>query len=167
MTDYVAVIAAIIAGVFSIISASMIRKLTNDAKKEERKHVTHSEKKALYVKTHELYENAIKSSRNYNSTHLSELFSKLTAEINLIASEEVIGQYLIVADLFEEWVKLFIKAFPAPKKIGDQAYITLQAPDPTLKFKPLEKYAYEKFYSSYQELIKLMRAELLTVEQNL
>jgi hypothetical protein len=57
-------------------------------------------------------------------------------------------------------MSLYFKALPAPQKIGDQTYITIQSPDPTLKYKQPKKEAYDKFYSSYEELIKLMRVEL-------
>ncbi|EHV5548609.1 TPA: hypothetical protein ACMD0U_003515 [Vibrio parahaemolyticus] len=164
MKEYVAVIAAVVAGVFTIVSAITMWKLTHRTSEIAREQATadakFNEKKALYVRTHELYESAIKCTKNYESNNLSEAFSKLTAEINLIASSDVAKQYFYVADLFQDWMPLYFKAFPAPQKIGDQTYITIQSPDPTLKYKQPEKEAYEKFYSSYEELIKLMRVEL-------
>lgn len=166
MKDYVAVIAAIIAGLFTIISSFIMwqlkRKTDERLQEKSLNEAIFNEKKTLYVRTHELYERAIKSTRNYQNSHLLDLFSKLTAEINLIASDDVIQQYFYVANLFQEWIPLYLKAYPAPKKMGDSSYIILQSPDPTLKFKQLEKEAYDKFYSGYQELIKLMRIELAT-----
>ncbi|MGF1723621.1 hypothetical protein [Photobacterium nomapromontoriensis] len=165
MKEYVAIIAAVVAGLFTIISAFIVWKLAHktseSAREQAKEDAKFNEKKALYVKTHELYESAIKCTKNYNNNHLSELFSKLTAEINLIASDDVAKQYFYVADLFQDWIPLYLKAFPAPIKIGEYSCnIIIQSPDPTLKYKQPEKEAYEKFYSSYEELIKLMRIEL-------
>ena len=164
MKEYIAVIAAVVAGTFTIISALIMWKLTHKTSERTREKAAQdakfNEKKALYVRTHELYESAIKCTRSYENNHLSELFSKLTAEINLIASEDVATQYFYVADLFQDWIPLYLKAFPAPKKMGDHSYIMIQSPDPTAKYKQPEKEAYDKFYSSYQDLIKLMRMEL-------
>lgn len=169
MKEYVAVIAALVAGFFTVISALIMWRLKHKTNEMMREHAAQdaklNEKKALYVRTHELYESAIKYTKSYENKHLSELFSKLTAEINIIASNEVITQYLYVADLFQKWIPLYFKAFPAPQKMGNHSYIMLQSPDPTLKYKQPEKEAYDKFYKSYQELIKLMRSELAVAQK--
>lgn len=166
MKEYITIIAAVVAGLFTIVSAVIMWKLSYKTSEKGREQasveIKFNEKKTLYVRTHELYESAIKCTRNYENQHLSELFSKLTAEINLIASDDVVKQYFYVADLFQDWIPLYLKAFPAPTKMGDHSYTIIQAPDPTLKYKQSEKQAYDKFYSGYQELIKLMRVELTT-----
>ncbi|WP_421848566.1 hypothetical protein [Marinomonas sp.] len=166
MKEYVAVIAAIVAGLFAFISALTMWRLTHKTSEISRQQAMadakFNEKKTLYVRVHELYESAIKCTKSYKNDNLTESFSKLTAEINLIASDEIVKQCFYVAELFQDWISLYFKAFPAPQKIGDQSYIMLQSPDPTLKYKKPEKEAYDKFYRSYEELVKLMRAELVS-----
>ncbi|ODY83942.1 hypothetical protein [Vibrio parahaemolyticus] len=164
MKEYVAVVSAVVAGLFTVFSAIIMWKLTHKTSENSRKQAEldskFKEKKALYVKTHELFESAIKCTKNYQNTHLSESFSQLTAEINLLASDDVIHQYNYVGEAFQDWIPLYVSAFPPPTKIGDQSYIMMQSPDPTVKYKQPEREAFHKFYSGYEELIKLMRTEL-------
>ncbi|EGQ7962780.1 hypothetical protein AB0522_004589 [Vibrio parahaemolyticus] len=164
MKEYVAVVSAVVAGLFTVFSAIIMWKLTHKTSENSRKQAEldskFKEKKALYVKTHELFESAIKCTKNYQNTHLSESFSQLTAEINLLASDDVILQYNYVGEAFQDWIPLYVSAFPPPTKIGDQSYIMMQSPDPTVKYKQPEREAFHKSYSGYEELIKLMRTEL-------
>lgn len=164
MKEYLPVIVSVLAGLFALFSAITTWRLKHSSDEKVRnalaKDSAYKELKNLYVTVHEMFEELIKETKSYESSDLSSRFSKLTAELHMIASDKVIESYLEIADNYTEWVDLFHKAYPAPKKIGDSSYIMLQSPDPTLKYKEPEKVAYDKFNDGYQELIKTMRAEV-------
>ncbi|MBU0626062.1 hypothetical protein KKH82_01185 [Patescibacteria group bacterium] len=113
---------------------------------------------ALYIKVHEMMEELIKTTKSYKKTDLNSKFSKLTAEVNMIASPSIAKKYNNVADLYNDWASLYNEAYPEPKN-GIQIYYSSNA-DPTEKYQKPEKEAYEKFYQEYENFIKEMRFEI-------
>ena len=97
---------------------------------------------------------AIKITENHDSNNLNTQFSKLTAEVQIMASEKVSEKYLNVANLFQNWANIYNKAYPNTNILYSKSI------DPTLKYKEDEKEIYSNFYEEYQELIKIIRAEL-------
>jgi hypothetical protein len=162
MKEYIPIIVSIIAGLFAIGSAIFTWKLKQSSEKslrtltEKDKH--HNELKTLYIKVHEMFEEAIKAIQEYKNNDLNSRFSTLTAEIQMIASEEVIEKYNQVATLCDDWATLYHKAYPAPKNGYNIIYSKIS--DPTLQYKEPAKNSYNKFYTEYEHLIKLMRSEL-------
>ncbi|RUR28080.1 hypothetical protein [Vreelandella nanhaiensis] len=160
MKEYVPIIVSVIAGMFALWSAVFTWRLKQASDKRMRElskeEAAHNELKALYVKIHETFEDLIKESRNYKKSDLNSRFSTLTAEVGLLASTEVVGRYHRVADLYQEWAPLYLKAYPAPKN----GVLLIQSPDPTLKYKEPEKEAYDRFYEEYSNLIKSLRGEI-------
>lgn len=113
---------------------------------------------ALYIKIHEMIEELIKATKNYEKTDLNSKFSKLTAEVRMIATQKIVNRYNNVADLYDEWSSLYFEAYPEPKN-GISILYSSNA-DPTKKYKEPEKEAFEIFYNEYEELIKEMRFEI-------
>ena len=56
-----------------------------------------------------MIEEAIKTTKNNSFHNLNTQFSKLTAEVQIIASEKVIEKYLNVANLFQDWANSLSK----------------------------------------------------------
>jgi hypothetical protein len=113
---------------------------------------------ALYIKVHEMMEELIKTTKYYEKTDLNSKFSKLTAEVRMIASPSITKKYNYVANLYDDWASLYIKAYPKPKN-GFQIIYSSNS-DPTKKYKKPEEEAYQKFYQEYESLIKEMRSEI-------
>ncbi len=113
---------------------------------------------ALYIKIHEMIEELIKTTKTYKKTDLSSKFSKLTAEVRIIATQSIADRYNIVADLYNDWASLYIKAYPEQKN-GIQILYSSNA-DPTKKYQKPEEEAFEKFYKEYEDLIQKMRSEI-------
>lgn len=113
---------------------------------------------SLYIKTHEMFEEAIKAINEYSENDLNSRFSKLTAEVQMVASNEVIEKYIIVTNLLSDWFSLYIKAYTEP--INGISFLYSSNADSTLEYKKSEKEAYEKFYKEYESLIKEMQSEI-------
>jgi len=115
-------------------------------------------REVLYIKTHEMMEELIKTTKTYEETDLNSKFSKLTAEVRIIATQSIVNKYNSVADLYDKWASLYIKAYPEPKNGISILYSSNS--DPTKQYKKLEKEAYEIFYKEYENLIENMRSEI-------
>ncbi len=113
---------------------------------------------ALYIRVHEMMEELIKATKSYEKTDLNSKFSKLTAEVRMIASPSITKKYNNVADLYNNWASLYIQAHPEPKN-GTQILYSSNL-DPTKKYQKLEKEANQIFYQEYENLIKEMRSEI-------
>ena len=113
---------------------------------------------SLYIKIHEMIEELIKATKNYEKTDLNSKFNKLTAEVRMIATQKIVNRYNHVADLYDEWASLYFEDQPQPKN-GISILYSSNA-DLTKKYKEPEKEAFEKFYNEYEELIKEMRFEI-------
>ncbi len=129
-------------------------KIDKEIRKFSKEEKAYDELKSLYIKIHEMIEEAIKTTKNNSFHNLNTQFSKLTAEVQIIASEKVIEKYLNVANLFQDWANIYRKAYPNTNILYSKSI------DPTLKYKENEKEIYSKFDKEYQELIKMMRTEL-------
>jgi len=113
---------------------------------------------ALYIKIHEMMEELIKTTKAYEKTDLNSKFSKLTAEVRMIASPSIAKKYNNVADLYDDWASLYIEAYPEPKN-GIQILYSSNS-DPTKKYQKPEKEAYQKFNQECENLIQEMRSEI-------
>ncbi|MCB4762135.1 MAG: hypothetical protein LGB78_09845 [Sulfurovum sp.] len=113
---------------------------------------------ALYIKVHEMLEELIKTTKSHKKTDLNSKFSKLTAEVRMVASPSITKKYNYVADLYNNWASLYIKAYPKPKN-GIQILYSSNS-DSTKKYQEPEKEAYEKFYQEYENLINEMQSEI-------
>jgi len=160
MKEYVPIIVSVIAGLFALWSAVFTWRLKQFSEKrmreQSKEETVHDELKSLYIKIHETFEDLIKETRNYGKSDLNSRFSTLTAEVGILAPAEVISRYQQVADLYEEWAPLYLKAYPAPKN----GFLLIQSPDPTLKYKEPEKEAYDRFYEEYKNLVNCLRSEI-------
>lgn len=113
---------------------------------------------SLYIKIHEMIEELIKTTKMYEETDLNSRFSQLTAEVRMMATQQIVQKYNSVADLYDDWASLYIKAYPKPKN-GIEILYSENA-DPTKKYKIREREAFEKFYEEYEHLIEAMRSEI-------
>ena len=158
MKEYLPIIVSVIAGLFSIGAIIFTWIFKQSSEKQLRKISEYEELKNLYIKTYEMFEELIKVTANHKENNLNSQFSKLTAEINLLASTEIIEKYNFVLNLYEKWADLFIKANPPSTNGYKIVYSKLI--DPTLKYKESEKNAYEILYKEYECLVELMRLEI-------
>ncbi|MGI2114405.1 hypothetical protein ACRN9G_12530 [Shewanella frigidimarina] len=160
MNDYVPIIVSVIAGLFALWSAVFTWRLKQSSDKNMRdlgkEEAAYNELKSLYIKIHETFEDLIKKTRTHGNSDLNSRFSSLTAEVRMLASPEAITKYFQVADLYQEWASLYLKAYPEPKN----GIMMIQSPDPTLKYKEPEKDAYDRFYKEYQNFIDHLRTEI-------
>lgn len=129
-------------------------KIDKEIRKFSKEEKAYDELKSLYIKIIEMMAEAIKITENHDSNNLNTQFSKLTAEVQIMASEKVSEKYLNVANLFQNWANIYNKAYPNTNILYSKSI------DPTLKYKENEKEIYSNFYEEYQELIKIIRAEL-------
>jgi len=162
--QYIPAIAAVIAGIFAIVSAYIAWKLKTSSD-NERDQVTrakekYEEEKSLYTNTFQLFGKAIRQVIEREQFTLAQEFSENNAKIHLLAPQAVIDQYSETASLLESWSVLYAKASPRKMKMGDQTITVLQAPDPTAQYKKPEKNEYEKLQSSLRQLVELMRSEI-------
>jgi hypothetical protein len=164
MRDYVVVIAAIIAGVSAIISAIIAWRLNSYTTEKLRglslKKEKYDEFKDLYTSTFSLFENTIRQILDFDEYTFAQDFSKMNANIHLLASENITKQYNLTILALESWSSLYVKASPKRMKIGDTKCIILQAPDPTQKFIEPAKKEYEHLQEEMEKLFDLMRADL-------
>ncbi len=164
MKEYIPAIAAVIAGVFAVISAFIAWKLKNSSdtarEKSDRIQRKHEEAKSLYTGTFQLFEEAIRQVLNRSEFTLAKQFSENNARIHLLAPATITEKYSEVAAFLESWSRLYAKASPQQMKIGDQVMTMVQAPDPTAQYKEPAKAEYEKLQVGLQQLVELMRNEL-------
>ncbi|RLA84139.1 MAG: hypothetical protein DRG78_02305 [Epsilonproteobacteria bacterium] len=140
-------------GLFGALIAQELRSSSSDNKLSQKEKL-----EALYIKIHEMIEELIKATKAYEKTDLNSKFSKLTAEVRMIATQSIVNKYNDVADLYNDWASLYIEAYPEPKG-GIQILYSSNA-DPTKKYQKPEKEAFENFYKEYEKLIKEMRSEI-------
>lgn len=158
MKEYLPIIVSIISGLFAIVVIIFKWIFKKSTDKQLRALSQFDELKNLYIKTYEMFEELIKVTKNHKESDLNSQFSKLTAEINMLAPIEIIEKYKLVADLYEEWANFYPKAYP-PSKNGYKI-IYSKSIDPTLKYKELEKNSYEIFYKEYKDLCELIRSQI-------
>jgi len=164
MNQYLPAIAAVIAGIFAIISACISWKLKDgtDKKinKENRIKEKYEEEKLLYSNTFQLFENTIGEVVERKGFTEAKAFSENNANIQLLAPRKVIDQYEEAASLLESWSILYEKANPKQMKVGEDTVTIIQSPDPTAQYKEPAKIEYEKLQKSLRQLVELMRSEL-------
>lgn len=164
MKEYIPAIAAIIAGIFAIVSAFIAWRLKNSSDERARELALDNQRrdeiKQLYTGTFTLFENAIRQILNKEKPTLAQAFSENNAKIHLLAPEHIAAQYSEVASLLESWSRLHFKATPHQMQVGEQTVTILQAPDPTAKYKEPANAEYQKLHNEMDKLIALMRAEL-------
>jgi hypothetical protein len=162
--EYIPVIAAVIAGIFAIVSAYIAWQLKSSSDKQRelltRAKEKYEEEKTLYTDTFQLFENAIREVLGREKFTLAEKFSENNARIHLLAPKSVEDQYSETASLLESWSALHAKASPQQTRMGDQTVTVLQAPDPTAQYKEPAKKEYEELQDALHKLVELMRNEL-------
>ena len=164
MKEYAPAVAAIIAGLFAIISPFITWKL-KDASDERARSISlrkerREELKRLFGDIFMMFEQAIGHARRNEQFVLSSEQSQINARVRLLAPEKVIGQYFKVAALLERWSQLHYRATPRQTKIGEYTLTMIEAPDPTAKYKQPAKEALEELGAQLDILIELMRLEL-------
>ncbi|WP_433704172.1 hypothetical protein [Paraburkholderia sacchari] len=164
MKDYVSVIAAVISGLSAIICAFIAWRLkeASDDKREAANSLKerHAETKLLYETTFLLFERAIREIVSREPFTLADEFCQNNARMHLLAPEHIIEKYSESASLLESWSTLHAKASPRQWKIENATVTIFQAPDPTIQYKEPAKIEHDKFQTTLQELITLMRTEL-------
>jgi len=164
MKDYVAVIAAVIAGVCAIVAGVISWQLKRATDERERAIAQSKERrdelKQLYTQVFAAYEQAIRHVLELDEFTLDKERSEINARVNLLASEAVIGQYHEVASLLTKWSALHFQASPKRVRVGEHTATILQSPDPTAQFKEPERAAHEKLQDALELLVKTMRSEL-------
>lgn len=164
MKDYVAVVAAVVAGIFAVASALIAWRAKNSSDDRTRKISLEKEHrdeiKGLYESTFALFEQAIHQVQRREEFSLAREFSQTNAKMHLLAPQEIANQYLKVACLLEDWSQLHAKASPRQLDVNGQTVTLIQSPDPTAEFKEPAKAAYESLIAELQNLTKAMRKEL-------
>lgn len=164
MKEYLPAIAAVIAGIFAILSALLtwrlktstddkVRQLTEE--KQKRDEITQ-----LFTDTFSLFEQAMSQVLNREEFTLQETFSENNAKIHLLAPQHIVTKYCKVSALLESWSRLHAQASPRQMKMGDQTVTILQAPDPTEKYKEPAREEYNKLQEELYVLVSMMRAEV-------
>ncbi len=164
MKDYVAAVAAVIAGIFAIASALIAWRLKNSSDDRTRKSSLEKERrdeiKGLYENTFSIFEQAILQVQRREQFSLAREFSQINAKMHLLAPQEIADQYLKVSCLLEDWARLHAKGSPRQLDLNGQMATLIQSPDPTAEFKEPAKAAYESLIAELQNLTKAMRKEL-------
>lgn len=167
MKEFVPAIAAIIAGVFAIVSPFITWKLKNASDERALQKSLGKERrdeiKRLYSDIYVSFEQAIRRVLNREKFTLAQETSEINAKVRLLAPEKIVRQYFVVASLLENWSKLQARAMPQQYRVGDVTVETIQAPDPTRKYKEPAKVAYDELQEALNNLIDFMRVELEAV----
>lgn len=164
MKALVPAVAAIIAGIFALVSPFITWKLKSAADERARLAMVAKERrddlKQLFTDIYVLFEQAINQVLHKQEFALAREFSEANAKIQLLASGAIAAQYSKVADLLEEWSRLHYKATPRQYTVGEHTIGVVQAPDPTKQYKEPAKEAYQKLQAELARLVELMRIEL-------
>lgn len=164
MKNYATVIAAVVAGIFALVSAYLAWKLKSTTEANERTLVESRERKQeikdLYASVIAALEQAIKKVQNTDDFSLDEELSEINAKLYLIGSEAAAQQYQDVAERIRKWSSLHSLATPRRMTIGGDTISILQAPDPTTKFKKSATDAYAELQCALESMIKQMRSEV-------
>ncbi len=168
MKDYITVIAAGAAGVFTLITAVLAWKLKSATEERDRKFAKSKERRAelkqLYTDISVVLELAIKAIRAHEKLTIEKEISEANARVRLLASDTVVDKYQKVANLLADWVGMFHLASPNRMKVGDQDVEILQAPDPKVKYRPVEKELFERLQGAIRDLTQEMRADLAKID---
>ncbi|WP_186222582.1 hypothetical protein [Burkholderia gladioli] len=164
MKDYVTVIAAVVAGIFALISAYLAWRLKSSADASERSLAESRERrqemKDLYASVIATLEQSIKTVQSAGEFSLDKELSEINGKLHLIGSEASIRQYHDVAERIRKWSSLHIQASPRRMSIGGDTILLIQSPDPTEKFKQPALDAYRELQGALECMIKQMRAEV-------
>ena len=164
MKEYVPAVAAIIAGLFAILSPFVTWRL-KDASDERARSISlrkerREELKQLFGDIFTMFEQAIGHARRSEQFVLSPEQSHINARVRLLAPEPIIAQYFKVAGLLERWSQLHYRAMPRQMQIGGHTVTTIEAPDPTTKYKEPAEEAHKELQAQLDTLIELLRLEL-------
>lgn len=164
MKEFAPAVAAIIAGLFAIISPFVTWRLKNASDKRVRSTSLRKERRdeltRLFSDIYTMFEQAIGHARRNEQFVLSPEQSQINARVRLLAPEKIIAQYFKVAALLERWSQFHYRATPRQTKIGEYTLTMIEAPDPTAKYKEPAKEAHEELQEQVDALIELMRLEL-------
>ena len=164
MNAYISIVAAVLAGIFTVISATIAWKLKNVTdervrnlaiEKEQR-----DEKKKLYESVYTLFEQAMREVRMSEEFTLAREFSETNAKIHLLAPEVIAEQYSKANHLLEEWSILYHKASPRQMDVGEKTITIIEAPDPTEQYQKPAMDSFDNLQEQLQKLIQLMRQDL-------
>jgi len=162
--DLVPALAAVIAGLFAIVSPFITWKLKNASDERARLVALDKERrddiKRLYADAFALFEQAMSQVMHAEEFTLAREFTEANAKIHLLAPPKIAAQYDDACLLLEEWSQLHAKAQPRQLKVGEKTVTFVQSPDPTAKYKEPAKAAYDQLQTEVQKLTALMRVEL-------
>lgn len=161
MPDYYSkIIPPIIAGIFAIISAYFAWKLKKQSEELSQKNKKHEEIKELYLSVFELFEKTTHEVRKIECNIPHSEFHKTHAKIHLLASDSVAKLYDEACSTLQDWISLHFKSTPPTQKFGDHYVTTIQAPDPTAKYKEPAQKAYDVYRVALNSLTEQMKKEL-------
>jgi hypothetical protein len=118
LKDFVPAIAAVIAGIFAIVSPFITWKLKNASDERARLVALDKERrddiKRLYTNIFALFEQAIRQVMHAEEFTLAREFTEANAKINLLASPEIAAQYNDACSLLEGLVTASLQNPPSP-----------------------------------------------------
>ncbi len=164
MQEFAAVLGNAVTGLFALLAAFFAWRLKKTGDENERKSSLavekHRELSELYAQIFSNLEQAMKCAMSQDPFELNEARSRENAKVRLLGSEEVNLAYDDASDKLQKWSALHFAASPRKTRIGDQTFITIQAPDPTAKYKAPAEAAHKALHESLQVLRARMRADL-------
>jgi hypothetical protein len=164
MQEFTAVLGNAVTGLFALLAAFFAWRLkkTGDEKERETSLAIekHRELSELYAQVFSTLEQAMKCTMSHEPFELTEARSRDNAKVRLLGSEEVNLAYDDASDKLQNWSALHVAASPQRTRIGDQTFITIQAPDPTEKYKAPAEAAHKALHEALQVLRVRMRADL-------
>ena len=164
MQDFIAVFSGAVTGLFALLAAFFAWRLKSTGEEKERKIALaierHRELSELYSQVFSTLEQAMKCAIAQEPFELTEERSRANAKVRLLASEAVNLAYDDASDKLQEWSALHVVASPRKTRIGEQTFITIQAPDPTETYKIPAEQAHKALHESLQVLRSRMRSDL-------
>ncbi|MDI1484502.1 hypothetical protein [Polyangium sp. y55x31] len=157
MKEYISVIAAIVAGFFAILTWRLKHSADENVRKSLLEKERRDELKNLYADIGALIEKSITQVLALERWTLAEEFAKANARLRLLAPQDVIDQYSLVADLMQKWSSLYTKSMPEKHTDGDRSYLIIRSPDPREKYRKPAEEAHVEMQRELAKLIKLMR----------
>lgn len=164
MQEFAAVLGNAVTGLFTLLGGFLAWRLKRKDEDKDRKTTRAFERRRelveLYAQTFSSLEQAIKCAREQEPYELTAERTLLNAKIRLLGSEDTNLAYDEVAEKLQTWSALHFAASPRRMKVGEQAMVMLQAPDPTEKYKVPAQEAHKALHEALQLLRRRMQSDL-------